>query len=116
MTDKDSNVVLELEIEKLKRALGKSQSTDDKRGTWTPETIAITRNALITGFILISLYIFCGITPMSFYTASIFQETGSTLSPNMSAIIIAAIQLIGTMIATELVERAGRKVRVSCWS
>lgn len=103
-------MVLDLEIEKLKRALGTGQSMDDKKCTWTPETIAIARNAVITGVLLVSLYIFCGLTPMSFYTASIFQETGSNLSPNMSAIVIAAIQLIGTCIATELVERAGRKV------
>lgn len=68
---------------------------DKNKTTWTPETIVIARNALITGVILVSLYIFSGLTPMSFYTATIFEETGSNLSPNMSAIVTGAIQLIG---------------------
>lgn len=110
-TDKDSSVALELEIEKLKRVLGNHESIDNNKNTWTPDTIAIARKALITGVILVALYIFSGLTPMSFYTANIFQETGSNLSPNMSAIVIGVVQLIGTCIATKLVERAGRKVR-----
>lgn len=110
--DKDRNAALEIEIEKLKKVLGNNNETvDNKTNTWTPETIAIARKALITGVILVALYIFCGLTPMSFYTATIFQETGSNLSPNVSAIVIGAIQLLGTCIATEFVERAGRKVR-----
>lgn len=44
------------------------------------------------------------------YTATIFAESGSNLSPNMSAIVIGTIQLIGTLISTNLVEKAGRKV------
>lgn len=44
------------------------------------------------------------------YTATIFKESGSNLTPNMSAIIVGAIQLLGSYMSTLLVERAGRKV------
>ena len=68
---------------------------------------------MITGIVLVVLYIYSGITPMTFYTATIFQDTGSNLSPNMSAIVIGVIQLIGTCVATDLVERVGRKVSLA---
>lgn len=39
----------------------------------------------------------------------VFQEGGSTLSPNVSAIIIALIQVVGVQISVILVDRLGRK-------
>lgn len=38
-----------------------------------------------------------------------FSTVGSNLSPNMSAIVVGVIQIVGSYIATLLVERAGRK-------
>lgn len=43
------------------------------------------------------------------YTASIFQESGSDLDPHISAIVIAAIQILGVYCSTNLVDRVGRK-------
>lgn len=43
------------------------------------------------------------------YTASIFQVSGSDLDPHISAIIIAAIQIVGVYGSTNLVDRVGRK-------
>lgn len=100
--------MLDVEVEKLKRMLGNSETKGNKH--WTPGTITVARKSMITGIVLVVLYIYSGITPMTFYTATIFQETGSNLSPNLSAIIIGVIQVIGTWVATELVERVGRKV------
>jgi Sugar (and other) transporter len=40
----------------------------------------------------------------------IFNEAGSTLSSNNSAIVVGTIQLIGALISTMLVEKAGRKL------
>lgn len=48
---------------------------------------------------------------MMSYASIIFRESGSTLSPSVSSIIIGAIQLVGAYIASMLVDRLGRKVR-----
>lgn len=39
----------------------------------------------------------------------IFDEAGSSLSPNISAIIVGSIQLVGVYMSTLLVDKAGRK-------
>lgn len=44
------------------------------------------------------------------YTAVIFRESGSSISPELSAIIVGFIQLLGTYCATLLVDRFGRKI------
>lgn len=44
------------------------------------------------------------------YTATIFSESGSSIAPKLAAIVVAAIQLVGTLVSTQLVDRAGRKV------
>lgn len=52
----------------------------------------------------------CGVFTMLNYTATIFRDSGSTISPNFSAIIVGFIQLLGTYVATFLVDRLGRKI------
>lgn len=68
------------------------------------------RKAFIVGLFLMFLHEFCGCFTMINYTATIFAESGSEISPNLSAIMVAAIQLIGTVVSTKLVDRAGRRV------
>lgn len=50
------------------------------------------------------------------YTAEIFMESGSSLSPNMSAIVVGIIQLAGSCISTVVVDKVPRKVLylISC--
>ncbi|XP_017966707.2 facilitated trehalose transporter Tret1 [Drosophila navojoa] len=40
----------------------------------------------------------------------IFEKSGSSLPPTVSAIVVGVIQLVGSYVSTLLVERAGRKV------
>lgn len=47
---------------------------------------------------------------MCSYAGMIFAKSGSTLSPGISSIIVAAIQLVGCYVSTILIDRAGRKV------
>lgn len=47
------------------------------------------------------------------YTATIFMKSGSSLTPNMAAIVVGAIQLAGAYMSTALVERAGRKFLIA---
>lgn len=58
----------------------------------------------------------CGIFAMVSYTETIFRVAGSSLSPNMAAIIIGVIQLVGSYLSTSLIERAGRRLLllISC--
>lgn len=43
------------------------------------------------------------------YTASIFKQSGSMIDEHVSAIIVAAIQILGVYGSTNLVDRVGRK-------
>lgn len=54
--------------------------------------------------------IFSGVYAMINYMSTIFAESGSTLSPNVSAMIVAIVQIAGCYCSTLLVDRAGRKV------
>lgn len=74
-----------------------------------PET-PIAKKALIISLFLMALDQFSGLFPMINYAAMIFQQSGSSLSPNLSSIIMASLQLAGTYTSTFLVDRAGRKV------
>jgi SP family facilitated glucose transporter-like MFS transporter 8 len=43
------------------------------------------------------------------YTSTIFAQSGSSLSPNLSSIIVAGVQIFGSLCSVLLVERTGRK-------
>lgn len=53
---------------------------------------------------------FSGINAVIFFTVPIFQSAGSNIDPNICAIIIGVVQVLLTVAAAALVERAGRKV------
>lgn len=44
------------------------------------------------------------------YSATIFRDSGSDIDPNISSMIMASIQCIGTYVATILVDKVGRKL------
>lgn len=71
------------------------------------------RKALIYGIFLMALNQLCGCFAMLNFTATIFIESGSTLSPNISSIIVGSIQVIGGVLCTFLVEKTGRKTLLS---
>ena len=51
-----------------------------------------------------------GYMTMLNYTTTIFAQSGSNWSPNTSATIVGAIQLLGTYTSILLIDRVGRKV------
>ncbi|XP_011865037.1 PREDICTED: facilitated trehalose transporter Tret1-like [Vollenhovia emeryi] len=69
--------------------------------------------ATIKGLIIVlGLYVgqqLCGIFAMISNTETIFKMSGSSLTPNVSSIIVAIMQLFGSWLAVLLVERAGRR-------
>lgn len=99
-----------MEMNKLKNSLGGKSKMENGSFDWSDITRNPGRRAMTIGIVLVLLNQFCGCTAMLNYTAHIFKEAGSNLSPNMSSIIVGVIQLIGSYVATILVDRAGRKV------
>lgn len=50
-----------------------------------------------------------GVYALLSYASMIFDEAGSSMSPNVSAIVVGVIQVMGVYCSTLLVDRAGRK-------
>lgn len=71
------------------------------------------KKALTYGIFLMVLNQFCGCFAMLNFTSTIFKESGSTLSPNVSSIIVGVIQIMGALLCTFLVEKSGRKTLMS---
>ncbi|KPJ12970.1 Facilitated trehalose transporter Tret1 [Papilio machaon] len=65
---------------------------------------------------------FCGCIAVLVYASHIFAEAGKdpgtsiALSPNKQSILLAAVQIIGSFLACQLVDRAGRKPLLSVTS
>lgn len=53
---------------------------------------------------------FSGAFAISNYAETIFKDTGSTIDPQVSSIVMAAIQVLGTYTASQLMDKVGRKV------
>lgn len=77
---------------------------------WSDFTEKASCKALSIGIVLVALNQFCGVFAILSYSENIFKESGSTISPKASSIIVGIIQLFGSYISTILVDRAGRKV------
>jgi SP family facilitated glucose transporter-like MFS transporter 8 len=66
--------------------------------------------AIIISIFIIMLPPLSGNIAFMSYTDQIFQEAGSNLSSDISSIIVALIQLVGSYLSTMLIDKAGRKV------
>lgn len=107
----NENETIQSEIDKLRAALS-SETTKSCEKSFRLSDLMTNpaRKALTIGVFLTALNQFSGCCAMLFYIATIFALSGSHLSPNMSAILVGAIQLVGVACANQLVDRAGRKV------
>lgn len=102
---------LHLQINKLKSNFEKNiEKSEDKSLRWSDFTKKEAKKALLIGVVLVTLSQCSGCFALINYTANIFEEAGSSLSPNESAIIVGVIQLIGSYFPIVLADRAGRKV------
>ncbi|XP_058814671.1 facilitated trehalose transporter Tret1-2 homolog [Topomyia yanbarensis] len=100
-----------LELVKLKDTFNdEKQTIKQDVVTWDDFVTPHARKALLIGICLMAFNQFCGCFAMLNYTATVFAESGSSLSANMSAIVIGTIQMFGSYFSTILVERAGRKL------
>jgi hypothetical protein len=71
------------------------------------------KKSVVFGIFLMALNQFCGVFAMLNFTAMIFEKAGSSLSANISSIIVGGIQILGALLCTLLVERFGRKSLLS---
>ncbi|XP_055302939.1 facilitated trehalose transporter Tret1-like, partial [Sitodiplosis mosellana] len=99
--------LVKMEINKL---TNNEEESKKKTIKWSDLTAIPVRRAFTIGIVLIVLNELSGFLAMLNYTANIFEDAGSDLHPNVSAIVIGAIQLFGTAIAMNLVDRTGRKI------
>lgn len=65
---------------------------------------------LFVGVTLTFLNILSGCYTFITYSENIFQKSGTHLSPNTASIILAFVQILGTLCTAQLVDSAGRKL------
>lgn len=51
----------------------------------------------------------CGVIVFITYASTIFASSGTNFSPEMSSIVLAVVQIVGTYVATLFIETQGRK-------
>ncbi|CAB3246554.1 unnamed protein product [Arctia plantaginis] len=110
---REDDIMVLNEIEELKR----EQSRDDGSSKFVMKAI-LTDKILFRAF-RIALIItlareVCGAIPVLNFAAEIFalasENTGLVLSPNQQAMMLGAVQVIGSVMTFGLVEKLGRKV------
>ncbi|XP_055545641.1 facilitated trehalose transporter Tret1-like [Wyeomyia smithii] len=99
------------ELEQLKKVVQveKNSHAENALG-WKDFCTKPAQKGLCIGIFLMLLNQFSGALAIITYSATIFQESGSDLTPNVSSIIVALIQLIGTGVSFALVDNIGRKI------
>lgn len=75
----------------------------------SPVTPAALRAMMICPF-LMAVSQFSGSFVISNYAVTIFEQTGSTVDPNVSSIVMGVLQVFGTHTASLLMDKVGRKV------
>ncbi|XP_065350463.1 facilitated trehalose transporter Tret1-like [Cloeon dipterum] len=100
------------ELRQMQTALDRqrAESTTQMEAFKSIFTERAARKALLIGLGLMLFQQLSGINAVIFYTVSIFEAAGSTLSPSVSTIIVGVVQVVVSFIATLLVDRAGRRV------
>ncbi|XP_050539460.1 facilitated trehalose transporter Tret1-like [Daktulosphaira vitifoliae] len=68
-----------------------------------------TIKALIIGFIFQTGTQLCGINVILMYAVDIFNQSGSTLSPEMCTMLVGFVQVLGSVVACFVVTKADRK-------
>lgn len=68
------------------------------------------RNNVLNGSLLMSLSHLCGSFVLCNYAATIFANSGSTIDPFDSAIIVSVAQLAGVVTASTMIDRFGRRI------
>ncbi|KAL0267621.1 UNVERIFIED_CONTAM: hypothetical protein PYX00_009837 [Menopon gallinae] len=100
--------LIEAELEKLAASV---RENAQNKGMSMKDMIndKATLKGLIIGGVCMTVQQCSGVSPILNYTVAIFDASGSKLSPNLAAIIVGALQLVGALVATIFMDRLGRK-------
>ncbi|XP_031630517.1 facilitated trehalose transporter Tret1-like [Contarinia nasturtii] len=105
------NKTFEHELSKLKYSYTETQRKDTECSSSSPLKLSDFFNRpFAIGCTLMVAHETCGGFTMCAYAAMIFSKSGSTMSPGISAIIVGAIQFLGSYVSALLIDRLGRKV------
>lgn len=107
-TDDDESILSEIEM--LKEAIGAFKQNNERHLQWRDFTSKTGKRAMSIATVLALLSHLSGVSVMDTYTATIFEASGSTFSPNTSTMIVGAVKLIGTFVVIPLIDIVGRRV------
>lgn len=102
------NYDIRMELKELKEAVEEMTSTEVSYKDLF-RTVA-GRKSLIISLGLMIFQQLSGINVVMFHSSAVFQSTGSVLTPISSAIVLAIVQIAGTLVSTSVVDRVGRKL------
>ncbi|XP_050535056.1 uncharacterized protein LOC126902078 [Daktulosphaira vitifoliae] len=96
------------EIEELQQQLDEDQKRSSKLKDLISSRATVRASIAVMG--LLSFLSFSGINVLIFYSESIFKRTNSSISPELSTIIIGLLQVVFTFASALLVDKTGRRI------
>ncbi|XP_062129246.1 facilitated trehalose transporter Tret1-2 homolog [Drosophila sulfurigaster albostrigata] len=98
--------------DELKEIMEETNKQDDKpkESVWKALRRPLTLKGIGIAVILQALQQWTGINAIMFYSTSIFEDVGSGLSGTICTILIGATQVVMTLIATMIIDKAGRRI------
>lgn len=100
----DNEKELEAELTALKE-----RSNQSTKAEWSDYMAPATVKAMLVGVVFQAGTQLSGINVILMYTVDIFKKSGSTMQPDICTMLVGVVQVIGSVIASCTVNRAGRK-------
>ncbi|XP_972238.1 facilitated trehalose transporter Tret1 [Tribolium castaneum] len=107
------NQSIETEIALLETSQNREPTTSGLTNLLKTKSL---RKAFVISLGLISLQQSAGVSAIMSYLQTIFEATGSKFAPEICAMITGTFQVFGTVLASTIVDKAGRKILLLCSS
>lgn len=105
--DEIINGEIALEIQMMKRKIEENSKSGGNIKNFLTSTAV---KAILYGTFLTSFHQFSGVTTFVSYAADIFRESGSSFSPNTSAIIVGVLLNVGALVSVFVMDKFKRKL------
>ncbi|KAK9890881.1 hypothetical protein WA026_012225 [Henosepilachna vigintioctopunctata] len=102
-----SGKAVKIELESIRRSVEETKA--NKAGFTDIFATRSTTKAFIISLSLVAFQQLSGINVIIFYAQDIFKSAGSTLAPEISAILIGVVQILSSGATPVLVERSGKR-------